>query len=268
MDKQMPSTKWITMFDLAIVQTGFMGAVTIVPRKFGLHAADKDLESYVFFWKCVGHQLGIDDKYNLCSLGKAASDKIVWEVIHEVLLPDITNPPPEYSQTAEAYIGGLNLMFLGLRVFSVKSTLAFSYWALGLQRGPLSLLDLCRYLLLRIIIFFIGVLPPYRYLLNYAVRRTVLGNRLFYEVPRDRRACPFVGMLGPTDATLTGNSSDERTLRVFPSLVAAFLLPLVIIFCSIIAVLPLGCFLQALLITKIAVHSADGFKSIDRWFGY
>eukprot|EP00427_Karlodinium_veneficum_P035270 CAMPEP_0169300168 /NCGR_PEP_ID=MMETSP1016-20121227/67469_1 /TAXON_ID=342587 /ORGANISM="Karlodinium micrum, Strain CCMP2283" /LENGTH=343 /DNA_ID=CAMNT_0009392487 /DNA_START=1 /DNA_END=1030 /DNA_ORIENTATION=+ len=214
--------------DMAIVQTGFMGAVTIVPQKFGLHAADKDLEDYVFFWKCVGHQLGIDDKFNLCSLGKATSDKIVWEVIHEVLLPDIANPPPAYSHTAEAYIGGLNLIFLGLPIFSVKSTLAFSYWALGLQRGPLDFADLCRYLLLRIIIIFIGILPPYRYLLNWSVCRTVLGNHQLHAIPREGRACPFVSTLPATESASLGHSGEVGALTVFPSLAVALLLPILI----------------------------------------
>lgn len=37
MDKSMPGKRWMTMYDMALVQTGFMGAITIEPSGFGLH---------------------------------------------------------------------------------------------------------------------------------------------------------------------------------------------------------------------------------------
>merc|ERR1711976_437672 len=99
--------------------------------------------------KCVGRQLGIDDSFNLCSLGKPTTAKIVQEITNQVVLPDVANPPPQYSPTAEAYIGGIILSFGGLPVFSVKSTNAMTYWGLGLPWGPLGFLDTLRFFFLR-----------------------------------------------------------------------------------------------------------------------
>merc|ERR1712178_490646 len=114
MEAKLPGQKWITMCDMPTVQSGFVGGINMVPTKFGINVPDEVIADYVFFWKCVGHQLGIDDNFNLCSLGRPTAAKIVEQITNEVLLPDIANPPPQYSPTAEAYIGGLNLMFLGL----------------------------------------------------------------------------------------------------------------------------------------------------------
>ena len=46
--------------------------------------ADQEFEDYVYFWKCVGRQLGIGDMYNLCSIDKTTSTSIVWEVTNQV----------------------------------------------------------------------------------------------------------------------------------------------------------------------------------------
>jgi len=70
----------INQFNLAVVQTGFMGLVTVAPLQLGLVLRDSQLSDYVFFWRCVGRQLGIDDRYNLCGGGMRVSSTIVHEV--------------------------------------------------------------------------------------------------------------------------------------------------------------------------------------------
>jgi hypothetical protein len=55
---------------MSTVQTGFMGALTLPSNtKFGLKATEEELSDYVFFWRCVGRQLGISDDFNLCGRG-------------------------------------------------------------------------------------------------------------------------------------------------------------------------------------------------------
>lgn len=93
------SDKWITMYDMAVVQTGFMGALATIGDKFGLHCPAEQIADYVYFWKCIGHQvcpplrlgssdhqLGLPDQYNLCAGGLTDAQNIVWESIHEVRL--------------------------------------------------------------------------------------------------------------------------------------------------------------------------------------
>lgn len=252
MKTHLPGTTWISMFDMAIVQTGFMGAISIIPKKFGLHATEQDLADYVFFWKCVGHQLGIDDCFNICSLGKSTSDQIVRQAISSVLLPDLANPPPQYSHTAEAYVKGLNLMMLGLPFFSVKSTNALSFWALGLQWGPLGILDTCRFFYLRFLLALVGCLVPVRHLVNWAISASVRQNRSFWEAQTPAIVCPFSGQ-----ARFAQNSADgsyqhaEGRLRMFTPIGMVLLAPLLLLLCIIGVALAAACRLQILLLVTL-----------------
>ena len=176
MDSKLPGKTWLSMYNMACVQTGFVGALTIVPSAFGLHATEEELEKYVLFWKCIGYQLGVADQYNLCSLGKVTADKIIWEVINKVLLPDAHNPPKEYPEMAGAYIDGLNLLFLGLPILSVKSTLAFSYAALGQKVPPMCLCDHLRVCLLKLLVCLISVSSSFNGLMNHAAQATIKGG--------------------------------------------------------------------------------------------
>ena len=58
--------QWMSQYNMACVQSGFMGGITTMPTAFGLVATEEDLRGYVYFWKCCGYQLGISDEYNLC----------------------------------------------------------------------------------------------------------------------------------------------------------------------------------------------------------
>jgi len=189
MDQHMPGKTWISMYDMACVQSGFMGAITILPNKFGIHASKESMEDYVFFWRCVGYQLGVADRFNLCSLGKEISDNIVWEVIRNVVLQDLAHPPPDYSPIASAYIDGLNLLTLGLPVFSVRSTLALTYWALGLTWVSLGFFDTCRFYFLRLLLLLVGWLPPWRRFLNRLLFRQ--ARMSVRELNTSLAACQF-----------------------------------------------------------------------------
>lgn len=168
MEKKMPGKRWITMYDMACVQAGFIG-ISIASSKFGARASAKSLDDYLFFWKCVGYQLGISDRFNTCSLGKSISDKLIHEVFDNVVLPDIAAPPEDYQRIAGAYISGLNLMAMGVPIFSVPSSLAIVYWALGRPRGRLGWLDTGRYCFLRLLLLLVQFVPPFRWLVNRAV---------------------------------------------------------------------------------------------------
>ena len=121
----------INQFNLAVVQSGFMGLSTVAPEQLGLVLKESQLSDYVFFWRCVGRQLGIDDRFNLCGGGKRASDAIVQEVTEQMLFPAVANPPAGFDTMAQAYIDSLNSVWKGVPLLSVKSTMAVTYWALG-----------------------------------------------------------------------------------------------------------------------------------------
>jgi len=168
MDKAKPGQTWLSMYNMACVQSGFMGAVTILPEKFALNATEEELERYVNFWKCAGYQLGVSNEFNLCSLGLKHADPIVWEIIDQVLIPDNQDPPEEYDEMAGAYIGGLNLLFCGLPFFSVKSSVAYTYYGLGRKLPRMCICDYLRFYFLRLVVFLMTYISPFRYIVNKA----------------------------------------------------------------------------------------------------
>ncbi len=185
MNKSKPGQTWLSMYNMACVQSGFMGAVTILPQNFALSATTEELERYVSFWKCVGHQLGVSDEFNLCSLGLKHADPIVWEIIDQVLIPDNQSPPEEYDEMAEAYIGGLNLLFCGLPFLSVKSSVAYTYYSLGRKVPSMCICDYIRFYFLRLIIFLMTYLRPFRYVVNKAtahVMKTLVHKKMDMKV--------------------------------------------------------------------------------------
>eukprot|EP00946_MAST-07B_sp_MAST-7B-sp1_P003069 g3069.t1 len=172
---------WISAYNMGCVQSGFCGAVTLVPAQFGLTpghgGSDEDLARYVGFWRCVARQLGLDDRFNLCGGGESVADAIIREVIEEVILPDAAHPVPEVSPMSEAYIGGLNRIFCGCKVWSVKSTLAYSMD--GLKKPfpkNMTLCDYVRYAGLKAVVWLITLLPGLRRLLNWGARRSLLNS--------------------------------------------------------------------------------------------
>merc|ERR1712224_541064 len=78
-----------------------------------------------------------------------------------------------YNEVANAYISGINYSFLGIPVMSVTSTLAFTFWGLGVAMPSLSFTDKCRYWMLRLVGLMIGLLPPYRRSVGRALLATL-----------------------------------------------------------------------------------------------
>jgi hypothetical protein len=202
MQEKMPSQQhcWLSAYDMACVQLGFVGPIILFGRKVGVKNAEQVLDDYVYFWRCVGYQLGMADEFNPCSLGNPTTRNIAQELIDQVLMPDIAHPPADYTRIAAAYIDGLNLMFLGIPVMSVASTLAFTYWGLG-HRVPwsgLSLADKCRYLFLRLVALMLVLLPPYRRSLGRALRATLQSCETCVEREATATCSPLaVSMLAP-----------------------------------------------------------------------
>ena len=165
MQAKYPGTHKINMYNLATVQTGFMGAATTSPTAYGLRVSDAKLSDYVYFWRCVGRQLGIADEFNLCGNGKKNSDAIVNEIIDQLLLPGLVNAPPDYQSMSQAYIDGINSVFGGLPLLSVPSTLAVIFWSLGRQPDfpfVFGIVDCFRfYGLYRVLFVLIGYVPGF-----------------------------------------------------------------------------------------------------------
>ena len=206
MTKDQPGTTWISSYDMACVQAGFFAAVSLHPTKFGLNgddASNANLAKYISFWRCVGRQLGVDDQYNLCGQDSVTVKNILNEIINHVLLPDEAAPPPEYNTMANAYVDGLNLIFCGLPIITVKSSLSFSFWTGGypVSRWPkMKLCDWLRFYALRCVMWCVGMLPFVGLLLSWAAKRTLLMDDDEEENKSDELSKPLlIGVTGKKD---------------------------------------------------------------------
>jgi hypothetical protein len=182
MTRDLPGTTWISAYNMGCVQAGFFAAISMHAEKFGLtgpDGSDANLAKYISFWRCIGRQLGIADEFNLCFEDKDTVTKILGEIINDVLLPDEANPPPEYTPIADAYVGGLNLLFFNIPLISVKSSLAFSFWAGGYPQTRWPKLNCCdwvRFYMIRVVMFCVGKLPLFGRVMSWATKRTFRSN--------------------------------------------------------------------------------------------
>ena len=206
--------QFMTQYDMASVQTGFMGAITTWPTKFGLNATDEELEDYVFFWKCVGRQLGIADDFNLCAQGRATGDKITVELMDQVVVPDYDHPPADYNKMAQAYIDGINLTFGGAPILSVKSTVALDFWVMGKPVPKMSVADNLRFYQMRLLLLAIGYFPGFERVGSHLMIRSLQGDPPPVELlscPHPTRSRAGVVMGTPVELCVGGRLAQQKS---------------------------------------------------------
>eukprot|EP00939_MAST-03C_sp_MAST-3C-sp1_P000314 g314.t1 len=184
MEKSLPSNvKYMNQYDMGLVQTGFMGALTITPSGFGMRLSDEEIDDYVYFWRCVARQLGVMDAYNLCGRGNPTATKLTWEIVDKVLLPSEGDAPePDYETIVTAYLKGMNDAIVGIPLWSLRAMQAYSYETMGRTLpGPrLSCADRLRLVLYKCMIAMFLYVPGFAWLANtlciYALGSNVLDN--------------------------------------------------------------------------------------------
>ena len=216
MEKDMPKQKWMTQYDMCLVQTGFMGSLVVTPHAFGMHLNDSEVDDYVYFWKCVARQLGVMDTYNLCGVDYKTSESITWEVIDKVVIPsEVTVPEPDYDTIVSAYVDGANSVFPCLKLWSLRAMNAYTYHCLGQKMpGPkLSCSDSLRLLFYKTLMF----------LLRWAPGVALLGNAVAlcatYALIRndDGRVRDTEGGSCPVVGTTTCNTSKKKKKKTCPA---------------------------------------------------
>ena len=118
---------------MGLVQSGFFGAVLMYPKAFGIYCTDAELDDYVYVWRVIGHGLGIDDKYNICSGSLEQTKALVKEIEQECLIPALQHPPKDFDRIADAYIDGIN-QFLPFKLHTKPETLSLVWNGWGKVR--------------------------------------------------------------------------------------------------------------------------------------
>lgn len=76
--------KWFTQYDVALTQFSFIGVAMLWPARSGLiKASRQELELLNYYWRVLGHLMGIDDEFNHCRYDNyddiLAYNKLVFE---------------------------------------------------------------------------------------------------------------------------------------------------------------------------------------------
>lgn len=98
---------YITQRDMALTQFGFMGFITLSPEKLGIQLSREDLEAFVHYWRVIGHMVGIDERFNLCTDSYETTRRRLAVIRDEIYRPSLENTTQQFFEMANAMIHGL-----------------------------------------------------------------------------------------------------------------------------------------------------------------
>lgn len=97
----------ISQKDMALTQFGFMGYITLKPDILGIQVSRKNFEAFIHFWRVIGHMVGIEDRFNLCTDAWETSKSRLECVLEDIYKPALENTSPHFDLMANALIDGL-----------------------------------------------------------------------------------------------------------------------------------------------------------------
>jgi len=122
--------EWMTQYDMGIVQTAFL-SMFAPTQTFGFTFTDEEQDDFIYLWRVIGRQLGIEDRFNVATLGQTAVHTIIDDVFQQIIIPGLTNPPAAYNEYAGAFVGMMNLACLGMPCFTVPSVVGIAIVGYG-----------------------------------------------------------------------------------------------------------------------------------------
>ncbi|XP_059142155.1 uncharacterized protein LOC131929791 [Physella acuta] len=167
--KSLTLKKPLSQYDMGVVQSGFMGAVIMYSDKAGIKCSESDLDDYVYFWYGIGHLLGIDFKYNICSNGLSQAFNICKEIEHEIINVFLANPKPEYFYLANTTVAAFQGGSKTLTLFTLP---VISAMFMTLKWTDLSFSDKVRYSIWKFIFFAVKHCSFLRRYINNRIEKT------------------------------------------------------------------------------------------------
>ncbi|XP_067130440.1 uncharacterized protein [Centruroides vittatus] len=99
----------LSQYEMALTQYSFIGFIILYPKQIGMSCNEEDLECLVHFWRGIGYQLGIYDKYNICTNGLGECRKICREIVDEIFKPNIVRQREECSTMSQNIIRAMTI---------------------------------------------------------------------------------------------------------------------------------------------------------------
>lgn len=173
------SRKYITQYDMALVQVGFFGLFVMYPSHFGINCTKEEISDYIFFWRGIGYLMGIQDEFNVAALEYDDVYSICKEV-EKMAYSGLVERPPDFEVLSNAYVKGANLVTT-TKPFTREAIIQFSLGASGLESPnwlQCSWLDYFHITGYRFYTFLLRSLPGFESLLNW-VHMTQLQKRMY-----------------------------------------------------------------------------------------
>ena len=99
----------MNQYDMALVQSGFIGPMLLLPELIGIKATTKEFDDYAYFWRVLGWCLGLRYEYNMCGTNAQIVKKISEEVQDEIIVPGLRNPSPHFIQLSGDFVKGMSV---------------------------------------------------------------------------------------------------------------------------------------------------------------
>ncbi|KAJ8670246.1 hypothetical protein QAD02_001505 [Eretmocerus hayati] len=97
----------ITQLDMALTQFGFIGFTLLAPEQLGVFMSQAELEGLIHFWRVVGHLLGMQDRYNLCSGTVEECNALCKRLLEDVFLPCFAKKNKDFEEMGRVLLEGL-----------------------------------------------------------------------------------------------------------------------------------------------------------------
>lgn len=93
--------------DLAITQAGLIVYILVRPEMLGVQVSREHFEAYVHFWRVIGHMIGIEDRFNVCTDSWETTRPRMEYALNKIFRPALENPSQDYYTMTYAALNGL-----------------------------------------------------------------------------------------------------------------------------------------------------------------
>ena len=151
-----------------MLQFAFIGLIVLHPEKMGFSSKPQDIERLIYFWRCVGHMLGIEDRYNLCCGDYATVRHNCQQVFERSFKPKLLEMDKAPAEMCEQIVVTANHYIVFLRY---RGLLKYLFEVTGVETE--FRLDKSEHLFYLALKWVVGTLAHYRlwaFLLNNLLR--------------------------------------------------------------------------------------------------
>ncbi|CAB3220597.1 unnamed protein product [Arctia plantaginis] len=108
MASKLKGTGVLSQRDIALTQFGFIGYSMLRPDNLGVRQLrEGDWDAYNYFWRTIGHMIGLEDRYNICRPTFYETVEVCQVLQDRVFIPCLENVPEYFEHLSRVMLDGL-----------------------------------------------------------------------------------------------------------------------------------------------------------------